>query len=960
MKSVLYRRSGVRRGQTLILALGVMFLLLILGGIFVTLITQNLGRVDITRGMSRAETLALAGLQFVQQQLLTSREGADWRPVPTEVVWRQSKTSDASVLNRRQYDPDYPWLGADLRRPFVRFHTRDGRFLVRLTLEPRFRTGLPTSAFRDQFDPNSMFLHIESVGRPGVVDEKDPSTLRDPTRTGFRLEEIVGEWRKLDAWAPVGLTDQLWWVTNRSNRRGPAQLGVPPFRDGNDFSVRYNSEYFGSILVNGDLEWVGRNTLHIFPARGEAVQVRGRFLHRASGSEPAEVNVLREDDTPGATAEEDNQDDSVRTVLASIPEGPTGSAGYNPILLLDGRALYADQEYLTQPGAGAEARSSRGLAPPSLDAPEAATQLPRYEALTRESGRMATVTVDGDTRTVNLGLYGLGRGLYLDNYTDIQYSADRNAVIDEWLQRGAADVRRTGWDGFQYVPSVRDEGTVHPILELQFLPDGIQATRFDRDVRGHNFGRAAGRTRLFYQIDPVTGLLAPVGQTAVFPYPENGVVCCAGSVRVRGLVGGPGAPRQLTLVSGGTIYIEGNLLKGHPNSYLALLARDNVCLNPTAFFRFQSGDDVVLDADLFQPGQDPTSFHFTVPQGSHMDVATENAETVDPSQGYLLHVRHSAGTQDISSRTDVSLYLQGLSLADRYDFGKFLPPYPSAGAGPSDFGYHFLFYPPGSAPGWAYSNHQSSTGGTANYEQKTFFLQPGGNPGELRLLNTPGETVSLRWFVDPIPDGQPYWLSRAALIPQGKPLRIEIDALIYAQEGSWFVIPTPWFNDNTADTRQLFLLGDPATGRSAGTRAAGTYPENTDDYPFAHEPLNIQIVVNGTITENMPVEIADRVAWTNRHWLDTAVHPVSPGYAPNIRYSYDHNLRRYVRYRFVDTGEEGVAYVGPVGAQIAHTPQAPMLENVMQAAFDRGTYVVTLPLLPNLPAGPIVYQGNPL
>ena len=53
-------------------------------------------------------------------------------------------------------------------------------------------------------------------------------------------------------------------------------------------------------------------------------------------------------------------------------------------------------------------------------------------------------------------------------FADIQYFDDRKTVTGEWLQNGESDVRRTGWVGPYYVPSVRENCTVHPIAELEF------------------------------------------------------------------------------------------------------------------------------------------------------------------------------------------------------------------------------------------------------------------------------------------------------------------------------------------------------------------------------------------------------------------------------------------------------------------------------------------------------------
>src|SRR5690349_9453036 len=59
--------SKSRRGQTLILALAILFLLVTLGGIFVTLLLRNLARVARQSDTDASLTLALAGLQYAGQ-----------------------------------------------------------------------------------------------------------------------------------------------------------------------------------------------------------------------------------------------------------------------------------------------------------------------------------------------------------------------------------------------------------------------------------------------------------------------------------------------------------------------------------------------------------------------------------------------------------------------------------------------------------------------------------------------------------------------------------------------------------------------------------------------------------------------------------------------------------------------------------------------------------------------------
>jgi hypothetical protein len=116
-----------------------------------------------------------------------------------------------------------------------------------------------------------------------------------------------------------------------------------------------------------------------------------------------------------------------------------------------------------------------------------------------------------------------------------------------------------------------------------------------------------------------------------------------------------------------------------------------------------------------------------------------------------------------------------------------------------------------------------------------------------------------------------YLLGPVAIAPPrtADPLQVEIDALIYAQNGSWFVLPGRWFNDNPAEFSQ-----DPAT-----------LP--TSEYPGYHEPLNIRISVHGAIGENMPADLGSVADWTSK-WCgpvgQEAQHFLSYTYDPLLRY----------------------------------------------------------------------------
>jgi hypothetical protein len=588
--------------------------------------------------------------------------------------------------------------------------------------------------------------------------------------------------------------------------------------------------------------------------------------------------------------------------------------------------------------------------------------------MTRDSGTWRRVTLEGETQTVNLGWYGYGQGIYVDNYTDIQYEQDRDTIMDEWLRRGTGDVVHTGWVGGFYTPSVREQGTVHPILEVTLTPDGIWMTRADRDTRGRNFGEAYKfHTHLFYG-ESAAGTLEAKGNSHLFPYPQNGVLFAEGSMRIKGVVGqrgrtqgSPLQPEQLTVVSGGTIYIEGSLTKGHPASRLALLARDNVCLNPTQILTITPGEDVNVEGDTLEP--DEKDYHFVVPQNKDVELSFQWSGDPLPSgagNGLLLHLQHSGGFEDQTSRTDVSLYINGTDEANRYDFSAFTPPFPPSGSQGSGTGrdYEFFYFPPGQQVNWWQSNAQSSRGGTVSWERKSFWI-----PAD-RLNTTPGAINTFRIHVEAAPGGQPYWLSRAGITPYVNgspvPLPVRLQALMYAQNGSWFVIPPPWFNEDTTDLRDQFVQGDTATNRPAGFRSLLTFPRDSEDYPFFHEPLNMRILVEGAVTENMPVPGETRARWMEHLWLDPKAYAldtyqVPSWYRPDVRYDYDESIRLWVRWRNLVTGDEGYAYAGPPQPGVG-----PTLADVRKQVMDQRQNIVTLPMFPRLPTGALMYAGNPL
>ncbi len=80
---------------------------------------------------------------------------------------------------------------------------------------------------------------------------------------------------------------------------------------------------------------------------------------------------------------------------------------------------------------------------------------------------------------------------------------------------------------------------------------------------------------------------------------------------------------------------------------------------------------------------------------------------------------------------------------------------------------------------------------------------------------------------------------------------VRIEAILYAQEGSFFVLPGNWFNPNSAD------LWDPTTSRSAQSRPGGVDPR----FPFYGDALDVRVIIDGAVGENITAESSDVGAW---------------------------------------------------------------------------------------------------
>ena len=102
---------------------------------------------------------------------------------------------------------------------------------------------------------------------------------------------------------------------------------------------------------------------------------------------------------------------------------------------------------------------------------------------------------------------------------------------------------------------------------------------------------------------------------------------------------------------------------------------------------------------------------------------------------------------------------------------------------------------------------------------------------------------------------QDFLLERAAILP----MDIRIEAGLFAQTRSFFVIPGDWFNSSSDDNVQAY-----ANVRAARPGPALTWPQcrpGQNRFPFFGQPIDMKITIDGSVSEAAPADITAQTAW---------------------------------------------------------------------------------------------------
>lgn len=1012
-------------GQTLVIAILLLGVLLILGVAFSGIVSRNIQQAGRSAQRTVAGDLADAGIRYAHYQLLYSGLGADWRPSATPLpIDPQGFTKDPDALYLRPApnppvglrDPADPQLdlgGPDGLGPYSRVIVDRGRYLVRVRFAPAdFDTfANPIGAWRRPGKARN-YLLIESVGRPGTVRPGDPTTLAIEAakvanytndadyRTSLQRMRVVdtrnANQRRLVALASIGIIESARFITDKYRVTRMAEIGTPT-----DSGIRYEDQpvnvitQWGGPLQAGSTTFQGTGSLY----SNAGLMVYGRhdvLLNRDLGDMWAVHGQIRgADDNSGLRLRVDGDPASPYVIENNTPNSLNSrNQNFNTIggLLRDGEVDVDPSGY---------ARSIPYKAPPSFLTPDPATNQNRYVFMTRNSGPL-------DQFGNNTGRFGYGNGVYVDSSERGNASTEdqretvevSKSLPNDWLNPNNAN--SIGWQGPFYVPLA---------AYLRLLPDGFEITRDSRSAR--RFWRApdGGQTstsKMRYRLRTInnqTYIINSIvsGNRIDLPNldnseftangrPFNGVIYFEGDVRVRGVIP---THMQLTVASMGTIYVEGSITKGivdergtviaEPSrSMLMLMAKDFIALNTTQFFGPAAGEvprpknaDILPDTpnpielDLSEAPQITLHAQFLLnPNGQGANVL--NPQTWQPFANRYTEFGSGANwassmllthAADDNGPTFIALDIAPQTFNDitatpyqTYWFGRQLG---FGGAGVVDANAAAPFYSPGgNIPIFGLGN--PSTNAYPKFETIGFpivsptwalanrqLVPPGGNAeGNYRLGAQDESLLNIRLSSAGGIAPKNYALARFAVTPHD----IRIEAAMYAEEGSFFVIPGPAFNYNPDDNRIDFEdrvqnLGDRDLALRERFERFGVSPE----VPFYGEPLDVRIQIIGAISENMPPPIGQQAEWQKKWgWIPRFVGGTGR-FIPSQHVPAGYNLQGNDRFvpNLIVTYDPALA---TAGYETLPGQWAPLRTNADGQA---------LPPMPMLPVSPtLIYFGD--
>jgi hypothetical protein len=530
----------MRAGQTLIIALIVLGVLLAVGLVFLGIVGRNVAQTAANRLRSVASDLGDAGVRYAHQQLLRTTQGADWRPTPTAVTPVTSNpdiTRDPDILYTRpgtnlgmrsDTDPQLDLGGPDGLGAYTRLDFPNGRALIRVRYAPsdaNIFSSQPTGPLRNPGRAR-MYTIIESVGRPRRITFNDPTSGNSGVAVQFKNFATSNDFRlalslmrkndaqivlssKTIAFVSIGIVESGRYITNLYKVSRPADFGIPA-----DFGGAYKGVNVSTgkdivsgaqvttplallMGVEGPLYNFGTPpTLTAMPV-GFGGSLFSNADLRVNGQVIARLNTPLGDtwDVDGLIYGADSL--ATLTVERNYVDPATGAwqppinysiqNGTNPSL--NSRSTEFDtifgllRDAIPQTDRNGYQRGIGQKPAPSAYAQDPETGLTRYVYGTRESGALVG--------TGNSGRFGYGSGVYVDNYSDRQVPADEEgraqvgtsqSLAYDWLNPNNGQTG-SGWQGPFYIP----RGAY-----MLLVNDGFYITRDSRAPDSQRYWKGPG------------------------------------------------------------------------------------------------------------------------------------------------------------------------------------------------------------------------------------------------------------------------------------------------------------------------------------------------------------------------------------------------------------------------------------------------------------------------------------
>ncbi|MFO8080229.1 MAG: hypothetical protein R6V07_07995 [Armatimonadota bacterium] len=927
-----------------------MMAILLVGILFVALVTYNQQQSIRHEDNLAAQAMAEAGIQYATYMLENSPEGADWRPPEPPAMYADGSydpgiygpdgipgteddyysdmelsrgwapvidTATDSYENRgftRYPDPRHP-SGADVR---TNADVGGGYFFLRVTYDPwnPYTDWNPLAADTRPPDATDWHISIESIGR---VD-------------GTQV------YRQMVAYKPVPTLNYARWVHDATQDGRPAFLGISPWidmdQDGNietgpvgaaETPPEWISTTFdGPILVNGRLRVAGAphdtGTEVFASTQFNLVSLMDRN-DIAEGEYPRDDTVVATDGIDFLTNVDNAAQALVRTpvddygVFLHPSDDPAFTTANGRVK--DGRQQTSIEPTLEDTAVTeGYSRFAGRMEAPRLTLGEGETMLERYRRMTRDTGQL----VQDDGEYVNNGRWGFGRGIYIDNFTDIQFDHDIQALLDDWQRPSATPgtpMPDSGWNALftTYSP---------PAVEIEFLPTedaagpfsdsenpqnvtsnevwwpnhepgqpGIRITRHDRNWRvpadvagGPSAGSDSGHRTIV--MDYPTPWLTGDDDTVRYP-----LIVTEGNVRVSGRLPAGWTVDNLrlydmTIISGGTIYIDGQILapndhdmhragEARPfddplNTKVALFARDSVCLNATRIVAQDTfGAAPAAPDDPLNPA-DPNK-HWELSPGSDGRGYSLFHWGDEPIGESVALVARQTANDPGPSGVALMLWDEATNSYTAYEFGVAPDPMDDETFALVPEETLFPEEPPVTPP----------------QEYGVVAVEPQWAPYRAWLNDDPNDTVVLPWdlvgYVDPtvglknalvLRHADPhlgagstaYWLKKwkiAEYDADGNAvggINARVNASVFAERGCWYVLGPGYFDDG--------LTGDEA---------------------IENRRYNYRLTFVGTIAENFTASVEAARDWTDEMAYPAAYDGGDLAEWGSVNYIFDESLR---------------------------------------------------------------------